>query len=78
MLLVSSLAHTAYGTLIFVLLPSLNIHSIDIFENLSLSVKKERYTSPEDTLGEREAPSARVEVAEKQNSLYEVRAATFL
>ena len=45
----------------------------DVFENLSLSVKKERYSSPQDTLGEREAPSELVEVAEKQSQLYEVK-----
>ena len=45
---------------------------LDIFENLSLSVKRERYTSPEDTLGEREEPSERVKVAETQSTLYEV------
>lgn len=49
-----------------------NIFPPDIFENLSLSVKKEKYRSPPDTLGEREPPSEMVEVAEKQTNLYEV------
>ena len=45
----------------------------DMFENLSLSVKKERYRSPQDTLGERDPPSEVVEVAEKQTQLYEAK-----
>ena len=44
----------------------------DVFENLSLSVKKERHEPPADTLQEQEEPSGQVEVAEKQTSLYQV------
>ena len=44
----------------------------DVFENLSLSVKKERHEPPADTLQEQEEPSGQVDVAEKQTSLYQV------
>lgn len=44
----------------------------DVFENLSLSVKKERYDAPQDTLQDQEELTGQVEVAEKQMNLYEV------
>ena len=43
-----------------------------MFENLSLSVKREHYTTPEDTLRDQEETTEQVVVAEKQSSLYEV------
>lgn len=44
----------------------------DVFESLSLSVKKERYETPQDTLQDQEELTGQVEVAEKQMNLYEV------
>lgn len=44
----------------------------DVFESLSLSVKKERYKAPQDTLRDQEELTGQVEVAEKQMNLYEV------
>lgn len=44
----------------------------DVFENLSLSVKRERYDAPQDTLQDQEELTGQVEVAEKQMNLYEV------
>lgn len=44
----------------------------DVFENLSISVKKERHQSAPDTLQDKEEPSDQVTVAEKQSKLFEV------
>lgn len=46
--------------------------SLDVFENLSLSVKRERYTTPEGTLRDQEEITEQVEVAERQSTLYQV------
>lgn len=43
-----------------------------MFESLSLSVKKERYKAPQDTLRDQDKLTGQVEVAEKQMNLYEV------
>lgn len=49
-----------------------NMFFSDVFESLSLSVKKERYKAPQDTLRDQDELTGQVEVAEKQMSLYEV------
>ena len=43
-----------------------------MFENLSLSVKREHHSPPEDTLRDEEEVTGQVEVAEKQSTLYQV------
>ena len=43
-----------------------------MFENLSLSVKRERHQASGDTLRDHEKLSEQVMVAEKQTTLYEV------
>lgn len=45
---------------------------VDVFESLSLSVKREHYKAPEDTLRDQQELTEQVEVAEKQTCLYQV------